>query len=47
MQKILIVEDEASLRGGLKDNLEGEGYGVSIASTGKEGLRRRSRRILT
>lgn len=38
MQKVLIVEDEATLLSGLKDNLEGEGYEVSTASTGKEGL---------
>ncbi len=38
MQRVLIIEDEVSLRDGLKDNLEGEGYVVSTASTGKEGL---------
>jgi DNA-binding response OmpR family regulator len=38
MRKVLIIEDEASLRNGLKDNLEAEGYKVSAAATGKEGL---------
>lgn len=38
MQRVLIIEDEVSLRRGLKDNLEAEGYVVSTASTGKEGL---------
>jgi len=38
MQKVLIIEDEDSLRNGLKDNLEAEGYAVSTAATGKEGL---------
>ncbi|UCD55261.1 MAG: response regulator transcription factor [Candidatus Omnitrophota bacterium] len=40
MQKVLIVEDEVSLRDGLRDNLEAEGYAVSTASTGKEGLKK-------
>lgn len=38
MEKVLIVEDEASILKGLKDNLEGEGYKVSTASNGKKGL---------
>lgn len=38
MQKILIIEDETSLLRGLKDNLEGEGFSVSTAATGKKGL---------
>ncbi len=36
--KILIVEDEAQLQMGLKDNLEFEGYEVDVASDGREGL---------
>jgi len=38
MPKVLIVEDEAAILTGLKDNLEGEGYRVSTASDGKNGL---------
>ncbi|MFH1380731.1 MAG: response regulator transcription factor [Candidatus Omnitrophota bacterium] len=38
MQKILIVEDEASILKGLKDNLVHEGYEVSSATNGKKGL---------
>jgi len=38
MKKILIIEDEASLAKGLKDNLESERYEVITASRGKEGL---------
>ena len=38
MQRVLVVEDEVAILKGLKDNLEGEGYGVSTASDGKEGL---------
>jgi DNA-binding response OmpR family regulator len=38
MYKILIVEDEAPMLQGLKDNLEIEGYSVDIASDGKAGL---------
>lgn len=38
MQRILIIEDEASLARGLKDNLEGEGFSVSTESNGKKGL---------
>jgi len=38
MIKVLIVEDEASIAKGLKDNLESEGYKVSMASDGKTGL---------
>ena len=40
MQKILIVEDEASIRKGLKDNLEEEGYNVITEADGKKGLER-------
>lgn len=38
MSKILIVEDEMSMRIGLKDNLEFEGYAVEIAEDGAQGL---------
>ncbi|MEJ2594440.1 MAG: response regulator transcription factor [bacterium] len=38
MQKILIVEDEAAMLSGLKDNLEIEGYAVDTAEEGKTGL---------
>lgn len=40
MAKILIVEDEPSMRLGLKDNLEFEGYDVEIATNGEEGLKK-------
>ncbi|MCF8266912.1 MAG: response regulator transcription factor [Ignavibacteriales bacterium] len=38
MARILIVEDEPSMRLGLKDNLEFEGYEVEFAEDGKSGL---------
>lgn len=38
MPKILIVEDEPSMRLGLKDNLEYESYEVEIAEDGQVGL---------
>lgn len=38
MARILIVDDEPSMRIGLKDNLEFEGYEVEAASDGEEGL---------
>lgn len=38
MHKILIVEDEPSMRMGLSDNLEFEGYTVDTAADGEEGL---------
>jgi len=38
--KILIIEDAADLAKGLKINLEAEGYSVSWAATGKDGLRK-------
>lgn len=38
--RILLVEDEPSLRGTLKLNLEMEGYNVTTASTGPEALER-------
>lgn len=40
MSKILIVEDEPDMRTGLKDNLEFEGYEVSTAGDGEEGLKK-------
>ncbi len=36
--KILIVEDDVHTRNGLKEILETEGYDVSVASDGQEGL---------
>ncbi len=38
--RILLVEDEASLRSTLKMNFELEGYGVTLATTGPEALER-------
>ncbi len=38
MQRILIVEDEAAMLSGLKDNLEIEGYEVDTADEGQGGL---------
>ena len=38
MKKILVIEDEASIARGLKDNLEDEGYKVTAAKDGKIGL---------
>jgi DNA-binding response OmpR family regulator len=38
MQKILVVEDEPEMARGLKDILEFEGYQVTTAMSGKEGL---------
>lgn len=38
MANILIVEDEPAMQLGLKDNLEFEGYKVTIASDGQSGL---------
>ena len=40
MPEILIVEDEANMRQGLRDNLVFEGYAVDLAADGDEGLRR-------
>jgi DNA-binding response OmpR family regulator len=39
MSRILIVEDEAAMAAGLKDNLELEGYSVDHAADGGKGLR--------
>lgn len=38
MSRILIVDDEPSMRMGLKDNLEFEGYDVEFAEDGTSGL---------
>ncbi len=38
MSRILIVEDEAHLAGGLRFNLEAEGYQVDVVETGEEAL---------
>ncbi|MBI9072185.1 MAG: response regulator transcription factor [Melioribacteraceae bacterium] len=38
MKKILVVDDEASMRLGLKDNLEFENYEVDLAEDGEKGL---------
>jgi len=38
MPHILIIEDEPAMRLGLQDNLEFEGYEVSLAKDGQEGL---------
>ncbi|MDZ7317110.1 MAG: response regulator transcription factor [candidate division KSB1 bacterium] len=40
MDKILIIEDEQGLAEGLKDNFEAEGYSVSLAFDGEEGLQK-------
>ncbi|MAT56398.1 MAG: DNA-binding response regulator [Ignavibacteriae bacterium] len=39
MQRILVVEDEPSMRIGLKDNLEFEGYEVEFADDGESGYK--------
>lgn len=39
MDKVLIVEDDKAILMGLKDDLEYEGYEVSIAFDGKKGLK--------
>jgi len=39
MDKILIVEDDKAILMGLKDDLEFEGYKVSVALDGKKGLK--------
>jgi two-component system, OmpR family, alkaline phosphatase synthesis response regulator PhoP len=40
MKRVLIVEDNADLALGLRNNLEIEGYEVDVAADGPEGLRR-------
>jgi len=44
MYKILVVEDEREMAGGLRDIFEFEGYEVITAETGKEGLQAVSRK---
>lgn len=38
MGKILVIDDERSIRNTLKDVLEYEGYGVELAESGREGV---------
>lgn len=38
MQHILIIEDELGICNFLKQGLEEEGYGISIAINGKQGI---------
>jgi DNA-binding response OmpR family regulator len=38
MARILVVEDDAKMRTGLRDNLEFEGYDVEVVADGKSGL---------
>jgi two-component system, OmpR family, alkaline phosphatase synthesis response regulator PhoP len=44
MTRILVVEDNADLAYGLRNNLEIEGYDVEVAADGEEGLERARRR---
>lgn len=44
-EKILIVEDEEDIQELLKFNLAKEGYQVSVASTGEEGLRHATQHV--
>jgi DNA-binding response OmpR family regulator len=45
MQKVLIIEDEKEMAGGLKDILEFEGYEVTTAETGHDGLQAVARKV--
>ncbi len=45
MSKVLIIEDEKEMAGGLKDILEFEGYEVATAENGREGLQAAARRL--
>ena len=45
MQKILVIEDEADMARGLRDILEFEDYGVTVAGTGREGLQALGRKV--
>jgi DNA-binding response OmpR family regulator len=38
MYRVLVIEDEPSMQTGLRDNLEIDGYTVTVAGDGKEGL---------
>jgi len=40
MARILVVEDEPAMQGGLRDNLEIDGYDVTVVGDGQEGLRK-------
>jgi DNA-binding response OmpR family regulator len=40
MSRVLVVEDEAHLAGGLRFNLEAEGHTVELASDGESALKR-------
>ncbi|MGI9067316.1 MAG: response regulator [Pyrinomonadaceae bacterium] len=42
MAKVLIIEDETNMAIGLKDSCEYEGYEVSVARDGNEGLEKAS-----
>jgi DNA-binding response OmpR family regulator len=39
MARILVVEDEVAMQIGLRDNLEADGYDVTLAKDGKAGLK--------
>jgi DNA-binding response OmpR family regulator len=39
MARILVVEDEPAMQGGLRDNLEVDGYEVTVVGDGQEGIR--------
>ena len=38
--RVLIVDDEAHLAEGIRENLEAEGYAAEVAHDGREGLER-------
>lgn len=42
-KRILVIEDEPAMRSGLRDNLEAEGYAVTVAADGADGLAKGSR----
>ncbi|HTY38882.1 MAG TPA: response regulator transcription factor [Bacteroidota bacterium] len=44
MASILIVEDESDMRRGLKDNLEFEGFEITLAEDGASGLKKAAER---
>jgi DNA-binding response OmpR family regulator len=43
MPRILVVEDDAAMAAGLRDNLQFEGHQVTIAASGEEGLKSAAR----
>jgi len=45
MPRVLIIEDEKEMAGGLKDILEFEGYEVATAENGRDGLQAAARRL--